>query len=523
MLRRWWRDCCASLSPSKRDTLDRPLRPCVSGPRQRSMRVPVLASIAAIGAVALGAPLRAEPPQQNQPLTFGPGDRIVVTVFGQPELSGDVLVDGEGNILLPVVGPVEVNNLTISEAQKRISSKLADGILTQPTVSVRIGELRPVYILGDVRAPGGYQFRPGSVVQTVIALAGGYGLPERARQTAVSDDFAAQERFSQLSLQRLTLIVRLARAEAQRDGDAAFPPPYLKNVVSAANDRMLNELIDAESETFYGQIGILGSQLALLRSQKPRLQGEIDAVSGQIASEKKQREFTRDQANQYGELVKKGLGRSNTQFDLMRSESRHESELWRLNAELSRLQIANGETDIKIHDVELAYKKQILAELQDVRQRLKELDVMLRSARQTREVKFQASATAASNQITITRTRHGVSTLQNVSETMLLEPGDIINVKASTTPSDSSVLTAANNVLGLERPQTRVAGVEVPLRGAATSPIQAGAVQVDQIDRLANELTVRPSSAQVVATPMPTAGSPAQPLPGRAGRTASKK
>src|SRR6266550_8432494 len=95
-----------------------------------------------LGALAFSSPLLADSPGDSRAYQLEPGDRITVTVFGQAELSGDILVDGAGNILLPFIGPIEVKGLTVDECQERIHDQLANGILKQPSVSVRISELR---------------------------------------------------------------------------------------------------------------------------------------------------------------------------------------------------------------------------------------------------------------------------------------------------------------------------------------------------------------------------------------------
>ena len=77
-------------------------------------------------------------------------------------------------------------------AEQRIVERLADGILVNPSVFVRVAELRPVQILGDVRAPGSYPFRYGSMVKSAIAQAGGLGTAERG--SAISDLLLADER-----------------------------------------------------------------------------------------------------------------------------------------------------------------------------------------------------------------------------------------------------------------------------------------------------------------------------------------
>jgi polysaccharide biosynthesis/export protein len=154
---------------------------------------------ALLGALAFSPRLFAEPAADSRAYKLAPGDRITVTVFGQPELSGDITIDGAGIILLPFIGPIEVKDLTTFDCQNLVRNRLADGILQQPSVSVRISELRQLYVLGDVSTPGAYPFHYGGTVQSAVAVAGGFGLPQLLRGAAVSEFLLADERLRQLS------------------------------------------------------------------------------------------------------------------------------------------------------------------------------------------------------------------------------------------------------------------------------------------------------------------------------------
>jgi polysaccharide export outer membrane protein len=368
-----------------------------------------------------------------------------VTVFGQAELSADILVDGAGNILLPFIGPIEVKGLTTLECQNLVRDRLADGVLQEPSVSVRISEPRPLYILGDVRAPGAYPFRYGSTVQSVVAVAGGFGLPQLVEATAVSEFLLADERVRQLSLQRQALLVRRARLEAQRDGAKTFsppppsPPPPQGMTEGApmfggqATQQQTQSIVADETDTFETQAAVLQKQLDLLRSQKPRIEKEIEAFNEQIATTKKQLELIKQHANQYSGLVKQGLGLANSELQFRLMETNQESELWRLTSQVLRLQMEASELDLKIHEAEASFKRQVITELRDVRERLRELDVTLPSARKTREVKREQAGSRAgaeaSRSIGVTRTRDGKATVFQATETTTLEPGDIIDVK----------------------------------------------------------------------------------------------
>lgn len=105
---------------------------------------------------------------------LGSGDELRITVFGQPDLTGQFEVDGSGSIAMPLIGEVESAELTVRELETAITARLADGYLRDPRVSAEVTNYRPYYILGEVNQPGEYPYTSGLTVQNAVAAAGGY-------------------------------------------------------------------------------------------------------------------------------------------------------------------------------------------------------------------------------------------------------------------------------------------------------------------------------------------------------------
>ena len=116
---------------------------------------------------------------QGAPITdehyrLGTGDKLKVNVYGEEDLSGEFLVDGSGQVQLPLVGQVKAASLTIHEFVAEVTNALKEGYLKDPKVSVEVLNYRPFYIIGEVNKPGEYPFENGLNVLGAIALAGGY-------------------------------------------------------------------------------------------------------------------------------------------------------------------------------------------------------------------------------------------------------------------------------------------------------------------------------------------------------------
>lgn len=102
------------------------------------------------------------------------GDKVRITVFNEPTLSGEYVVDSYGKLSYPLVGELEARGLSGAELERTIATKLKGRFLVNPQVTLEVLSMRPVYVIGEVKAPGEYAFRQGMNVVSAIALAGGF-------------------------------------------------------------------------------------------------------------------------------------------------------------------------------------------------------------------------------------------------------------------------------------------------------------------------------------------------------------
>ncbi len=107
-----------------------------------------------------------------------PGDVLVITVYEQPDLTTKVRVTTKGEISFPLLGTLQVSNLTINQLQKKLTELLEKDYLVNPQVNVFIEEYHPrkVFVIGAVNKPGEYElFKDrATTVLEAIAMAGGF-------------------------------------------------------------------------------------------------------------------------------------------------------------------------------------------------------------------------------------------------------------------------------------------------------------------------------------------------------------
>jgi polysaccharide export outer membrane protein len=110
--------------------------------------------------------------------TLGPGDKMKIYVYDEPELDSDaVIVKQDGTLSFRLVGEVDVTGLTIPEATLVIEEKLKDYIL-HPKVSIIPFEARSstITLLGKVTYPGIIEIEGRMRILDALASAGGLAL-----------------------------------------------------------------------------------------------------------------------------------------------------------------------------------------------------------------------------------------------------------------------------------------------------------------------------------------------------------
>lgn len=108
------------------------------------------------------------------PYLLDSGDVLRVFVYGDPELSNQYQVDGNGAISFPLVGQINVRGQTTKVAAARITAALANGYMRNPNVAVEVATYRPFFIQGEVVAGGQFPYVYGMTVRAAISTAGGF-------------------------------------------------------------------------------------------------------------------------------------------------------------------------------------------------------------------------------------------------------------------------------------------------------------------------------------------------------------
>ncbi|MCK4385245.1 MAG: SLBB domain-containing protein [candidate division Zixibacteria bacterium] len=106
--------------------------------------------------------------------TLGPGDNVIVNLWGKVDLELDLTVDREGKVFIPKAGDLTVWGLSLDQFEEKLTKKLST-IYSGFEMSVIMGKIRSikVFVFGEVTNPGGYTISSLSTLFNALYIAGG--------------------------------------------------------------------------------------------------------------------------------------------------------------------------------------------------------------------------------------------------------------------------------------------------------------------------------------------------------------
>ncbi len=113
--------------------------------------------------------------QFQDPGRLGVGDSFSIKVFGQADLSGELVVNENGVIRFPLLGIVTAQGRTCAELEEDLTQRLAAEFIKVPLVTCSLVEMRSrrISVVGQVVSPGSLPYTPGLTVVDAVAAAKG--------------------------------------------------------------------------------------------------------------------------------------------------------------------------------------------------------------------------------------------------------------------------------------------------------------------------------------------------------------
>lgn len=109
-----------------------------------------------------------------QTYVLGPGDQVIVDVYGASQKSMQLTISPDGDVTVPGYGPIQVSGLTVAGANAKIRSTLGSRY-SSSNIKLSVGQTRSILVnvMGEVKVPGTYTLSAFATVFHALYMAGG--------------------------------------------------------------------------------------------------------------------------------------------------------------------------------------------------------------------------------------------------------------------------------------------------------------------------------------------------------------
>lgn len=178
-------------------------------------------------------------PNVNMPTpanyVLGPGDEVVIDVWGAAKKHYQLMVSKEGFIQLENIGPIYVTGLSLERARSRVTSRLSElyrglsGAEPNTFAQVYIGKIRTikVTVMGNAEVPGTYTLPSISTVFHGLYASGGPNEQGSFRKVQL---IRYNRKVAELDLYQYLMTGTAKGNQFLRDGDIILIPSYDRRV-----------------------------------------------------------------------------------------------------------------------------------------------------------------------------------------------------------------------------------------------------------------------------------------------------
>lgn len=355
--------------------------------------------------------------------------------------SGDFTVSSQGTMSMPVIGQISTHDKSSEQIALEVTATLKQHLrlVNDPVTSIEILSYPPVYVVGDVSAPGAFEFRQGMTVLQAFALGGGERHEDMEGASAERLRLASELRTIDDSLLRGR--ARIARLAAEVDGAEVIAFP--SDVTDHPNAVLAQSVMKDEETIFLARQREVVRQTEALDDLVVLLNKEIVTLSARLTDVDKMIATNTEELSGVQSLVEKGLATASRRSELERQIADLRFEQLTQTTAVLRAQQALSQAQREAAQLEDSGHTQAAVAIQDEQAKI---DQMLRqqstSQRLLLEIDTGPVVTAGQRSglhYSIVRQSQGPTEI-SADETTALLPGDVLKVLTQVNPSiDASV------------------------------------------------------------------------------------
>ena len=345
-------------------------------------------------------------------------------------LSGEFAVSPSGTVTFPVVGSIDASGLDATRLATLVATRLQEklGLIDKPDATIQVIEFPPVYVVGDVAAPGQFKYWNGMTVLKALAMSGGTN--RTVKEDSLDSQIKLVGELKGIDEEVLRTTARLSRLDAEFKGDKEFvpPPPTLEMTIPA-------DIITQEKIIFTTRAKELARQARSLTDLRELLEAEVKVLRQKITDAESNMASLEAQLSNVKDLVKRGIVITSRQSELERALASYRADKLDQETAIMRARQAISETTRNLDGLQDQRQTQVATEMQKEQAGLDLMRVKRDTARKIL-VETMASVPMAGSDpadlklsLTVVR-RKGEKDMEiAATESTPLEPGDVVKVK----------------------------------------------------------------------------------------------
>ncbi len=377
--------------------------------------------------------------QAQKDITIAPGDTLSFWIIGALDAPRTVPLQADGTVMLPLVGPLSVAGLTISQAREKLATRLREvpvRIVTQEGRELRIGlrpneigldvaQFRPIYMSGDVNAIGEVEYRPHLTARQAVVKAGGLLRLEFSAANEIPIGLMTQRVRLQQQVDTSTSILQLLAHHyllLNPDTDLTTEPLLRQIPDMPLTDGVLTQVEMRKT--------LLEREALNRQNVLKQLEARVDVIESLERSSASSMEIAQSSVERLTKLNDQGLLRTeamdSARQGFLQSQTRAlqaASERLRISLEIARLE-NEGTTDALEMSEDLL--EDVKAELERLQTSKAQLQVLNWNAGQYQPL--DEAPRAAEVILTLFRNENGQTTERKIEFDDILLPGDVLNV-----------------------------------------------------------------------------------------------
>lgn len=405
------------------------------------IRVPFFATILALG--ILGPPILPQTAKADvSDYLLTEGDVLEFDILDDVDPPRQLTIGNDGRIDVPLLGGVNVSNMTLAEARNAVRQKFIDRqLLVDPQIGLSMVTYRPIFVLGDVKSPGSYPFQTQLTVEKAVGLAGGPNTGVSSTEDRVLTRVRVRGELQGYESDLTREAIWAARLVAQLDGRSEISDEDMPKAARAFLDKqLLVSLRQGEERILKNDADEYASQSNLMKQSVGEVASQIDILEKLAANQKETIKFSQDELDRSNKLRESGIKTVVEVSRIQRQLTADEGRLLQIYSEMSDARRQSTALKRELSQLEATRNKETLTQLQE---RQVAIEKLLASRSTTEEQLLLVSSLISADstsapkfrmQYKIRHTSNGKAEEIPATSVTSLTPGDVVLVSVERVP-----------------------------------------------------------------------------------------